>query len=172
MSGEPAATSTVHGLGSDPDPLDRWFHRGLAIVLAAVLAAGVLGALGPTTGTARAARGGAELIVEYPATIRPGLAASFTIDVVSAAALPGRVPVSVSGEYLAMFDENGIDPEPVDSWNDGETVTWVFAPVGEQRRLSVSLDARIEPGAQTARDGFVAVLADGPSVAFTTFVTP
>jgi hypothetical protein len=172
VSGQPVATSTVHGLGSDPDPIDRWFQRGLAVVLAVVLAVGVLGAFGPTTGRAHATRGGTDLTVEYPTTIRPGLAAPFTITIESAAPLADRVPVSVSEDYLAMFDENGIDPDPVESWNDGETVTWVFAPVGNERRLSVSLDARIEPGVQTARNGLVTALTDGPAVAFTTFVMP
>ena len=85
-------------------------------------------------------------------------------------ARPGRDTLAVMSSYFDAFDENGLDPAPVAETSDGERTFWTFGP-STADTISVSFDARIEPGVQITRvDGRAEVLA-GPGPGASTVVT-
>ncbi len=129
-----------------------------------LVGAGAAGAFGVRSATRSASGDGQTLTVVYPSVARPGLAVPFGFDLVRPDGFTGPVTVEVSGSYLRALDQNATDPQPNASTADGEAVEWEFdAPSGD--RLSVRLDARIEPGVQWKRSGWIAVLeGDEPVV--------
>jgi hypothetical protein len=85
--------------------------------------------------------------------------------------------VAVTSSYFDAFDENGLDPAPVEETTDSERTVWRFAP-STAEVIVVSFDARIEPGVQfTSVKGRVEVLTarsapPAVSVDFRTWVMP
>jgi hypothetical protein len=101
--------------------------------------------------------------VTYGQVSRPGLATPFEFEIRRPGGFDGPVTVSSDSAYLDMFDENGFDPQPSSETSTPDAVIWQFdPPPGEV--LSVSLDARIEPGVQWGRSGATSVLEDGRPV--------
>lgn len=118
---------------------------------------------------------GAVLRVRYPNVTRPALASPFEIEVRSPRGFDDDVEIAIALDYLELWDLNGVYPAPADERSDGDRVIWTFdAPDGDV--LAISIDARIEPGAQLeTRRGTVALLEDGEpaaSVGFSTSVRP
>jgi hypothetical protein len=152
----------------------RALRRLFMIVLAGVLALGLTGWLGVRTGIATARGGGYELTVTYGQVTRPGLATPWSLEIRHPGGFDGPVTVSTNSRYLDLFDENGFDPQPSQSTATSDTVIWEFeAPDGDT--LGVSLDARLEPGAQWGRPGETSVLVDGKpvvTVKYKTWVMP
>ena len=112
--------------------------------------AGLFGYLGVRTGHARAtAENGFEVELTYPRIARPALAIPFAIHITELDGLTGDVVVRIRSTYLAMFDENGTSPTPVEETDDGDWVTWVYEmpPAGV---LEVSLDTPSSPGCSGA----------------------
>ncbi len=137
----------------------RLFMTGLF----AVLALGLAGWLGVETATTTAEGGGYELTVTYGRVSRAGLATPWSLEVRHPGGFDGPVTISTNTKYLDLFDENGFDPQPSKSTATPDEVTWEFeAPDGDT--LGVSLDARVEPGAQWGRTGETSVLVDGKPV--------
>ena len=155
----------------------RAARRIFAVALAVFLAVGALGFYGVRTRTASATAGGHELSVHYASVSRPGLATPWSFEVRRPGGFPEGLTVAVTSSYFDAFDENGLEPAPLEETSDGERTIWRFAPSAGDT-LAVSFDARIEPGVQLARvKGRVEVLSDrsGPAVvtvAFRTFVMP
>lgn len=146
-----------------------------ALGLAVLEAADVADVYGVDTGHARAEGGGYELDVRYGTVSRPALATPFEIEVRRAGGFGDEpVVVAVTHDYLAMWDENGLDPQPSAETAGDRWLIWEFdPPPGDV--LFVSYDARIEPSVQSGRSGEVAVLVDDQpvvSVRFHTRVMP
>jgi hypothetical protein len=171
-----ASTSTI----PTPPSLDklkrgRALRRLFMVALGGVLIAGALGFLGVRTAEKTGSGGGYEVAVTYASITRPGLATAFDIEVTHAGGFTDQVVVAVNGDYLAVFDENGLDPDPAKTRSDDRFTYWTFdPPPGDV--LSVSFDARLEPGVQWKKDGTVLLLdaKDKPlaQVDFTTWVVP
>jgi hypothetical protein len=149
-----------------------------AIVAAAVVdAATTIGIYGPNTERVTAAGpDGLELRVRYGSVSRPALATPFDITVTRPGGFDGQqVTLAVHSEYLAMWDENGLDPAPAEETADATTTYWTFEPP-DGDTLRVSFDGRIEPAAQTGERGSVAVVDDDGTllarVEFETVVLP
>jgi hypothetical protein len=114
---------------------------------------------------------GTELRVRYPTVVRPALAAPFGIEVVRAGGFDGDVELAVDLHYLELWDLNGIYPSPAEERSDGDRIIWTFSPP-EGDVLTVSIDARIEPGAQLERrHGAVTLLESGEPELPIRFVT-
>jgi hypothetical protein len=164
QSDERAADSTAPPDTGDPTRLDGVFRWTLVALATLAMGAGLLGLLGVREAEASVNDGGYELSVRYAAVSRPGLATPFDVTVSRDQALPEQISIQVSSEYLAAFDENGLDPQPSESFSDGEIETWLFEiPPGEQR-VTVSFDARLEPSVQWARTATVTLVIDGEAV--------
>lgn len=153
----------------------RAARRVVMALFAAFVALGLLGVLGVRSGTVRDSADGVELSVTYPRITRPGLASPFRMEIRSEAPLPETVEVSVTQDYLAIYDENGLDPDPAEATSDGEMLTWSVNPTPGATRLVLVFDARIEPAVQWRRSGEVRVAGEAlPAlrVEFTSTVLP
>jgi hypothetical protein len=172
------AISTVDGLQAAPERDLRRRRVGYAVttaVLTALILLGVVDAFGVDIygvddGTVTASGSGYELVVRYGTVSRPGLATPFEITVRRADGFSGPVTLEVDRTYLAMWDENGLVPAPSAETTSGEWVRWQFDPPAGDT-LTIWYDARIEPAAQSGRDGAVAVLHDGQPVVAVDFYT-
>lgn len=147
------------------------------VVMAGLVLAGVVGALGVRSRVAVASNGELELQARYGHLVRPGLASPLEIVVRAAGSepLPPELRVEMSASYLAMFDENGFEPEPSEAWSSDGRVIWTYEVPDGERELAISLDARIEPAVQwSRRHGVVTVYAgEHPlSVDITSWVVP
>jgi len=168
---EPAPTEIPRQLRS------RAVRRIFVAALGLFLALGALGFYGVRTRTASATGSGYELKVRYASVSRPGLATPWSFEVRRPGGFPDGLTVAVTSSYFDAFDENGLGPAPVEETTDGERTIWRFGPSAGDV-LSVSFDARIEPGVQLARlEGEVAVLnavtrPPAVTVAFRTWVMP
>lgn len=170
-------------LATTPDTTDRreagreqLFRRAFTLLLVLFLLGGALRAYGVLARDATARSAAYELDVRYGRITRAGLATPFDITVRSRGGpFSEPVRVAVSSEYLAMFDQNGLDPDPAAATADDRMVVWEFDPP-PGAVLRISLDARVEPAVQWGRGGSVAVLSadDRPvvSVDFHTWVLP
>jgi hypothetical protein len=160
----------------------RILYATCSATLAAIMLLAVLDAVtsvavyGVETERTRASSGGYELGVRYGSVTRPALATPFDIEVTRSGGFDGPVTVAVSSDYLAMWDANGLDPEPAESTRDSRFTYWTFEPPADGDTLEVSFDARIEPAVQHGRKGTVAVLDASGAVAvdveFETWVWP
>src|SRR5687768_4456584 len=120
------------------------------------------------------AGGGFELTVEYASVTRPGLATPWAVEVRRPGGFDDPVVIAVSSEYLDMFDENGLDPDPSKATAYPGFVEWEFDPPATDT-LSVSFDARLEPARQWGRTGTVKVIDNErpvTQVEFHTWVMP
>ena len=171
--GGPAATHKAHE--SDPTFFEendlgrarrgRWLRRLFFVALVGLLVAGALNLLGVRTGTVSAQAAGYEIVVTYAKVTRPGLATPWTVEITREGGFPtGVVTVATTSKYFDLFDENSVDPEPVESVSDGDQTIWGFqAPRGDT--MTVSLDARIEPGTQLDHpEATTSILVDGTPV--------
>ena len=143
--------------------------------LAAADALGLMRGYGVDTDHAVATGGGYELDVRFGRVTRPALATPFDIEVVRKGGFDGPVTIAVDSRYLALWDENGLDPSPASETADDTWVYWEFDPPPGDTLL-VSFDARIEPAAQQGKTGRVAILDDDDrpvvAVSFTTTILP
>jgi hypothetical protein len=157
----------------------RWGRRLILAILVLFVVLGVVGALGPRDGSKTATQGPWSIEVQYPAIDRAGLVAPFSIEVTRVGGFDGDVTLRVADAFLAALDENGLDPEPVETTagtaNGTAYVDWTFTPPTGQETLVVSYDARVEPGQRGRVEGFVEVMPEqgtGPRVDFTTWLLP
>jgi len=159
-------------------PAEQRRHRierrlSLAVVFA-VLVLGAANLLGVRTATVSASGGGFELSVTHASVSRPGLATPWTVRVRSPGGFDGPVVLATSTRYLALFDENGLDPDPSEATSTDADTVWEFAaPPGEV--LTVTFDGRLEPAFHTGRPGTTSLLVDGEavvSVSYRTVVMP
>jgi len=177
MGGERLSTSTIPPEDSGAnglEPVIRALSLG-AIALIVVLAS--VGLFGVRTDTARASDNGYSIAVDHSAIARPGLAAPFSVEVSTedGSPLPSTVTVRVDSPYLAMFDDNGMEPVPTASFNTGESTWWTFEVPAGSSSLRVDLDARLEPAVQWGRQASASLEIEGiemTGVRFTTWVLP
>ena len=147
--------------------------RGLAFgVIAALVLLGATGALGVRTSASTASADGYDLSVTYARVTRAGLATPFSIVVERPSWDEAQtLTVAVTSDYLAIFDDNGLEPIPIESFNSPEWTTWTYRlPPGEST-LRVDLDARLEPAVQWGRSAEVRVLSGDEEVVSTRFTT-
>jgi hypothetical protein len=155
----------------------RFGRRLFFAALSLFLLLGLLDVYGVRSAQKTASDNGYEMTLTYATVSRPGLATPWSLEIRHPGGFDsGLITVAATASYFDGFDENGFDPDPSRSTNDGERDIWQFEPpTGDT--LTISLDARIEPGVQlTKLKGEVAVLGptgdDAVSVDFSTFVMP
>lgn len=165
---------------SEQSGTERWDDvlRVVSIgVVGILILAGLLGFLGVRSATAVASANGYTVEVTHAAVTRPGLATPLEVRVTrdDDSSLPPMVTTRIESSYLAIFDENGLDPEPVSSFQSGQWTLWTFEVPDGAQILEVTLDARLEPAVQWGRDSTVTVEVGGEemvTVEFRTWVMP
>lgn len=177
MGSDRAILSTRPDDDVGTDGPDRWLRLISQGVIALLVGAALFGFLGLRTATAVATSGGITLEVLHPEVTRPGIATPFAISVatVDGSPLPETVMTRVESAFLDMFDENGLDPTPVSTFQDDRWIWWTFEVPDGASRLTVSFDARLQPTVQSGRTTVVAVEVQGEeavSLGFHTRVVP
>lgn len=148
------------------DQGDRYLHRRrissnvFLAVMTAVFVLGLVNVAGvrssTTSATSSTSAGDYRLDVRHGTVARAGLATPLDITVIRSHGFDAPVMVGITREYLALFDQNGMVPEPSSATTMGDWLLWEFAPpVGDT--LSITLDVRIEPARQLGDRGRVAV---------------
>jgi hypothetical protein len=149
-------------------------HRVVGGLFGLVVVVSALGLLGVRTATASTVlEDGTRVEVHYGLITRPGLATPWSVTVHRPGGFDGPVTIRTTRTYFDLFDENGLDPDPAASTQDAEHLIWEFdAPPGDT--LTVTFDARIEPGAQWGRDATTEVDVGGATaeVSYHTWVLP
>ncbi|MEA2829020.1 MAG: hypothetical protein QOG43_3459 [Actinomycetota bacterium] len=178
-----APEETRHHSTLPPPPDIRSVRRGrfgrriFTVALVVFLGLGLVGLYGVRTGSTEAKGGGYEVTVTYAKITRPGLATPWSMEIRHPGGFGDEmVTVAVASSYFDAFDENGFAPDPVESSNDGERDIWRFQPPSGDV-MTLSFDARIEPGVQLTRlKGEVSVLdpagAEVVTARFRTVVMP
>lgn len=156
---------------------ERALRAVVFLVVFGVVIAALIGVAGLRTRQVTATSNALEVDVTYAQSTRPGISTPFEIDISTpdGSPLPEVLEVRVSTAYLAMFDENGLDPEPEASTSDGTDETWRFELDPGATRLHIDLDARLQPNIHSGETGTVRVSQPGsaPVVAeFRTWVLP
>lgn len=170
MSDQPRPERPFTTVPDDPEP--RWDRhdqrlRTVAyVVVGLIVGASALGLLGVRTTTAGDSAGGYSVDVYHASITRAGLATPFSVTVRAddGAALPPEVTLRLDTDYLAMFDQNAVEPQPDRSLADESSVRWVFEDLQGRSELAVFLDARLEPAVQWGQDATVALEIDGEEV--------
>lgn len=138
----------------------RTIRRAFVSLLVVFLALGVAGVFGVRSATVAASGGGFELKVDYARVTRPGLAAPWKVTIRHPGGFEGAVKVATTSQYLTMFDQNNLEPEPQSTTTDGERVIWEFDVPEGSDTLEISLDASTSPNARWRFSGVTAVLED------------
>lgn len=146
-------------------------------LLGALALTGLLGFLGVRSTTAVASENGFTIEVTHASVTRPGLATPFDLRITTddGSPLPAAVTTRIGSSYLAMFDENGLDPQPSSSFQSDEWTWWTFEVPEGAGILEVSFDARLEPAVQWGQESSAAVEVDDEQVVavdFETWVLP
>ena len=160
--------------------IDRWETglRAASVGLVGVLVLlTFLGLFGVRSAVATGSGNGLTITVTHASVTRAGLATPFDVEVSSedGSPLPRTVTVRVDADYLAMFDENGLEPEPSASFNDPDWTWWTFDIPPGASAFEVTFDARLEPAVQFGQRATAAIEVDGRemvTVQFSTWVMP
>ena len=175
LAGAPTTTAP-RILDAGPARRSLRLRRLFLAALVVFLGLGAFDVLGVRTRQVSATGGGYELTVRYAAVSRPGLATPLSFEIRRPGGFDGPVRVAVTADYLDLFDENGLSPDPVSATSDGQRSVWEFEPPEDSDTLDVSFDVRLEPGVQlTAPRANTAVLEGGVpvvSVGYRTWVMP
>lgn len=146
------------------------FQRAGRVLLAAFVAAALLGAFGGggplATATASAGRPSSALEVEYQRFTRRQRPVTLRVQIDAA---PAEFELWLDREYLRSARIETIHPEPVAAVNDRERWRWRFESERPGERAVVVFALRHEEaGAPSGRVGVVA----GPELAFSQWVYP
>ncbi len=172
--GIPARTSTApadDGLATSRRAL--WWRRGVLAVLTVFVLAALGQQLGVRTDRVGATDGELTVSLRYADRARGALAVPFTILVERPGGFDEPIEVRTRQSYLAIFDDNGFEPEPTSMTTEDGEVIWAFDPPPGDT-LQIILDARIEPGVFGRERGATTVTTDGDTVTleYTTWVAP
>lgn len=151
--------------------------RRIAIAVAATFViAGLLNVWGPRQHTARVDGERHQLTVTSPSVSRGGLAASWaaTVRRHDGGALGDELEIVVDQSYLAIFDQNAIDPTPAEAWTEAGSVHWLFELPEDVTEFRVELDARIQPNSRWRHRASTTVTVGGESITahYTTWLVP
>ena len=163
--------STLSGVERQPQSRAVvWSRRGTLILLLLFVLAGLAGVWGVHTVTAQGSGQGYDVALRYAATARAGLDVPFEVTVSHPGGFPDDVTLQITGDYFDIFETQGFFPDPTDTTRDAETLYLTFAPP-DGDTLVVSYDAYIQPSSQLGRDGTLAVVVAGETVASLDFRT-
>lgn len=157
----------------DASRQSQLLRNALLVGLVLFVGAGLINVFGVRATTATTTVGDLEVEVVHPAVARPGLSAPLTVTLRRSGGFPGPVEVAMSNDYLARFDENGLDPQPDSATTSEEMLRWTWDEVDGDTFI-VDFDARIEPGVHWKFDGRVeaSVGDESAAVDIITWVAP
>lgn len=139
---------------------DRVLRLSSMIIVVGIVVAAMLGVAGLRTSSVAAANGTVTLKVTYAKVSRPGIPTPLRIEITATdlRPLPDELVVAVGNDYLSIFDQNGLDPEPDATHFDGDILEWTYS-TDAKTTLVIALDARLQPNIHRGRDASVTVSA-------------
>jgi len=173
MASAAAGNSTLPSIESGTKGWEHVLRMVSIGFIAALVVAGLTGLLGVRTGSVVGSGNGYQIEVTYTSITRPGLATPFeaAVRTLDGTDLPTQVTLRLDAPYLAMFDENGLDPEPSASYRAGGWTWWTFEIPEGGDELVVSFDARLEPAVQWGHGGSAAIVDGEAELAIANFRT-
>ena len=161
--------STLAGLsGAGAGAVGTWGRRVFLAGLVAVVAAGLLGLLGVRTATTSSATGTGQAEGDWSVTFthasvaRAGLDVPWQVTVRRVGGFDEPVTLAVTGDYLDIYETQGLTPEPSAATRNGQLLYLEFDPPPGDT-LVVDYDAYIQPASQVGAGGTVGVY-DGTRV--------
>lgn len=140
-----------------------WGRRVLMSALALFVALGLAGWWGVRSSTASSASDGWDLGVEYPSRARAGIDVPFRVTVTHPGGFGDGVVLTITGDFVDLFETQAFHPEPSDSTRDADLMRLSFAaPAGDT--FVVTYDAYLQPSAQRGGSAEVSLLVDGEPV--------
>ena len=138
--------STTEDLAEAPrGSLGQWAHRAGLGVVVLIVAAGLLGVLGPRTSTEKASADGWRLSVEHASVTRSGQPAPLHLRVEHADGFTGPVQIALCDTLFDHLDFQNWYPNPSAETSSPGQLLYEFDPPSGTV-LEVSLDARAAPG--------------------------
>ncbi|HEY2831036.1 MAG TPA: hypothetical protein VGJ14_01320 [Sporichthyaceae bacterium] len=160
---ETAPGSTLADV-SPPRPRRRArnIRRAVLGLLALVVTAGAIGALGVHTGSAQAAStDGWWLKVWYPHIARAGLDVEFRVQVHHDGGFGDKdITLAVSRRYFDIFETQGFHPDADKETSDGRLIYLTFDPPPSGDDFTVDYDAYIQPASQLGRHAELSLMDD------------
>ncbi len=149
------------------------WRMAFAVILVAVVAAGLFGVFDPRHTTQDATGAGFRLAVEHPSQSRLGLPVRWEVEVstLDGSPMPEQITLATTSAYFELFDENGFDPQPRSASNDGELTFSTFQTVPGSSTFSTSFDGRVQPSWQMGVEAVTALIVEGARVAEVTYET-
>jgi hypothetical protein len=138
----------------------RTMRRAVLALLAVVVSAGAVGALGVHTGSAAASSNdGWRLKVWYPHIARAGLDVEFRVQVHHDDGFDGKdITLAISRRYFDIFETQGFHPEADKETSDGRLIYLTFNPPDSGDDFTVDYDAYIQPASQQGRKAELALM--------------
>lgn len=144
-----AVLSTVDGIRTTTRRPTLWARRAVVTALTVMVGIAALGFLGVRSATATASADGYAVSVTYAQVARAGWDVPLRIQILAPEPLAGKqITVTVGRDYLALFETQGLWPEPADETGDLDSVRWEFDGPAEGNDLTVDYDAYIAPNVQ------------------------
>jgi hypothetical protein len=144
------------------------------VLLWAFALAAAVGIFGVRSGGVSTAASGLRAHVRFPHVSRPGEPANWSVQVDEQGGFRGDLQVTTNDSYLALFDQNNVDPQPDETDIQGDRLTWTFhQPSGDT--FEVQLDGNIDSNAHAGRHrGTTTVTVDGKRVTlhYSTWTAP
>ena len=155
----------------------RMVRRAVITVVVLFVLAGLLNVFGHKDRTSTAITDHWHLSVTHASVSRGGLASNWSLELrrLDGEDLPEELEVRSRADYFAIYDENGLDPEPESSWVDGDDLVWTYRPPPDSASLVIDFDARLQPNARWRHPGRTTiVVAEDPvvSVGYETWAVP
>ena len=162
------------GIEPEPNPkrlrLARNLRRVGVVALVVFLGLAVAGAFDPREVEVSAAGGDVEFTVSHPDQVRGGLEATLELQVSREGGFATPVEISITRDWLALFDLGSIDPQPDSETGDDENLIWSFEPPPGDR-LDVTVNLTLRPAVRQGEQARVAVLDGEAELAAAEFET-
>ena len=141
------------------------------MLLFAFVAAALTGVFDPGHEETVASEGGITIEAKTPSVARGGLDSTLDLTISKPGGFEEPVQVAITADWLDMFQQAGIDPEPEGATADPERVIWSFEPPPGDS-LEVSVDLTMRPAVRTGEEAHLAVVdEDGNDLASLDFDT-
>lgn len=152
-----------------------WVRRVVALVMLSFVAVAATGLLGVHSRQVSSHSNGFTLTVEYAGVARAGLDVPLRIRVTPDQKFDDTVTLSISRDYLAIFETQGFHPDPKDTASQGDDILLTFDAPPDGSPFVLDYDAYIQPSSQAGATARVSVLRKDDrltTVQFTTFLFP
>lgn len=141
---------------------EPWVRRVVIALLALVVAAALLGAVGQTHTTLRAQAAGATLTVKAPGRVRGGLFFQGRMDIVARERI-GKPRIVLGNGWTEQMQLNTIEPSPAAETSSAGELELDYDPLHTGDHLTIWLQFEVNPTGAGRRDRTVTLL-DGDRV--------